>query len=59
MGKTVKNPKRFIISCRVSDKELQTLQDHARASGTNLSELLRQCLNRAAGEALSGSRLSA
>jgi hypothetical protein len=45
VGKTVDNPKRFIISCRVSDRELQVLQEQAKASGTNLSELLRQSLN--------------
>ncbi len=45
MGKSVANPKRFIISCRVNDQELQTLQDLARQKGANLSDLLRQTIN--------------
>jgi len=44
MGKTVNNPKRFIVSCRVDDRELQTLQELARRSGVNISDLLRQTL---------------
>jgi len=45
MGKSVENPKKFIISCRVNDDELQTLQELAKAAGTNISTLLRQSLN--------------
>jgi len=45
MGKSVENPKRFIISCRVNDDELQVLQEMAKAAGTNISTLLRQSLN--------------
>jgi len=45
MGKSVENPKKFIISCRVNDDELQTLQEMAKAAGTNISTLLRQSLN--------------
>jgi len=44
MGKSVKNPKRYIISCRVDDDELIVLQERARACGTNISNLLRNCL---------------
>jgi len=44
MGKSVKDPKRFIISCRVSDEEMQVLQDRARETGTNISNLLRRSL---------------
>lgn len=44
MGKSVKNPKRFIISCRVDDHELDALQERAKACGTNISNLLRVCL---------------
>jgi len=46
MGKSVDNPKKFIISCRVDNAELQTLQEKARAAGTNISALLRLSLNR-------------
>jgi hypothetical protein len=45
MGKSVDNPKKFIISCRVDNAELQTLQEKARAAGTNISALLRLSLN--------------
>jgi hypothetical protein len=46
MGKSVDKPKKFIISCRVDNAELQTLQEKARAAGTNISALLRLSLNR-------------
>jgi len=45
MGKTVENPKKYIISCRVNDEEMQILQDLARKSGTNISDLMRHSLN--------------
>lgn len=45
MGKSVENPKKYIISCRVNDDELQTLQEMARTAGTNISALLRLSLN--------------
>jgi hypothetical protein len=45
MGKSVDNPKKFIISCRVDNDELQTLQEKAKAAGTNISALLRLSLN--------------
>lgn len=45
MGKSVENPKKFIVSCRVNDDELQTLQEMAKAAGTNISNLLRLSLN--------------
>ena len=44
MGKSVKNPKHFIISCRVDDNQLVILQERAKACGTNISNLLRDCL---------------
>jgi hypothetical protein len=45
MGKSVENPKKYIISCRVDDQELQTLQELARSAGTNISNLLRRSLD--------------
>lgn len=45
MGKSVENPKKFIISCRVNDDELQVLQKMAKKAGTNISNLLRLSLN--------------
>ena len=45
MGKFVENPKKYIVSCRVDDQELQILQDLARSAGTNISNLLRRSLD--------------
>jgi hypothetical protein len=45
MGKSVENPKKYIISCRVNDDELQALQEMARTAGTSISSLLRLSLN--------------
>lgn len=44
MGKLIEKPKRYIISCRVTAEEMRLLQETARSSGTNISELLRQTL---------------
>lgn len=44
MGKTVKNPKKFIVSCRVNDSEMEALSKLAQEAGTNISELLRQSI---------------
>jgi hypothetical protein len=45
MGKSVQNPKKFIISCRVNDQEMEMLQQLADKSGLSISKLLRQTLN--------------
>lgn len=45
MGKTVENPKRFIISCRVDDKEMELLQIMADKAGVNISTLLRRSID--------------
>jgi hypothetical protein len=45
MGKSVQNPKKFIISCRVNDQEMELLQQLANQSGLSISNLLRQTLN--------------
>ncbi|PLX97298.1 MAG: hydrogen-dependent growth transcriptional repressor [Desulfuromonas sp.] len=44
MGKSVENPKRYIVSCRVSEDEMTHLQDLARTQGVSLTALLRQAL---------------
>lgn len=44
MGKTVDNPKKYIISCRINDEELQVLQNIAKQSDVSISTLLRQSL---------------
>lgn len=45
MGKTVKHPKTYIVSCRVSDRELEFIQRLAQDAGTNISNLLRRRLD--------------
>ena len=45
MGKSVENPKRYIISCRVNDQEMEVLQEIAKNHGTSISTLLRRSLN--------------
>ncbi len=59
MGKSVDNPKKYIISCRVNDDELQTLQEMAKTAGTNISSLLRLSLNLLEENPAGGARLSA
>ncbi|MGE4544618.1 MAG: ribbon-helix-helix protein, CopG family [Pedobacter sp.] len=44
MGKSVENPKKNIISCRVNDREMEALQDLAKKAGTNISDLVRQSI---------------
>ena len=44
MGRTVKNPKKHIISCRVNEGEMESLQYLTEESGISISELLRQTL---------------
>jgi hypothetical protein len=44
MGKSVKNPKKHIVSCRVNEGEMETLQHLTEESGISISDLLRQSL---------------
>jgi hypothetical protein len=44
MGRTSTNPKKFIISCRVNHREMQSLQKRAEASGLSITMLLRKSL---------------
>jgi len=59
MGKPVENPKRYIISCRINDDELQILQDLARSADTSISALLRHSLDLLQQNAGQGLQLSA
>lgn len=59
MGKTVENPKKYIISCRINDEEMQVLQDLSREQGTSISTLLRQSLLMLDQGAFQDTRLSA
>lgn len=45
MGKSIENPKKYIISCRVDDQEIQILRELARSAGTNISNLLRRSID--------------
>jgi hypothetical protein len=45
MGKPVEKPKKYIVSCRLDDQEMERLRLIARQSGTNISGLLRKTLN--------------
>lgn len=44
MGKSVKDPKKHIVSCRVNEGEMEALQHLTEMSGISISELLRQSL---------------
>jgi len=44
MGRSVKHPKKFIVSCRVDDEEMRLLVERARTERTNISEMLRRSL---------------
>jgi len=44
MGKSVQNPKKYIISCRVNEVEMEVLQHMTEEFGTSISELLRQSI---------------
>jgi hypothetical protein len=44
MGKRAENAKKFIISCRVNNQEMDQLQSLAQESGNSISDLLRKSL---------------
>lgn len=44
MGKRAENAKKFIISCRVNNQEMDQLQSLAQESGNSISDLLRMSL---------------
>ena len=45
MGRRAANAKKFIISCRVNNEEMDILQNLAKESGSSISDLLRKSLN--------------
>ncbi len=45
MGRRAYNAKKFIVSCRVNNEEMDLLQSIAKESGTSISELLRKSLS--------------
>lgn len=44
MGRKAENAKKFIISCRVNNEEMDQLQSLAREQGASISDLLRKSL---------------
>lgn len=44
MGRKSENTKKYIVSCRVNDSEMDQLQILAREQGSSISELLRKSL---------------
>ena len=44
MGRKTENAKKFIVSCRVDDVEMDQLQSLAREQGASVSDLLRKSL---------------
>ena len=44
MGRRAANAKKFIVSCRVDNEEMDFLQRIAKKSGKSISDLLRKSL---------------
>jgi len=44
MGKRAENAKKFIVSCRVDNQEMDQLQNLAKESGNSISDLLRKSI---------------
>ncbi|NOY13560.1 MAG: hydrogen-dependent growth transcriptional repressor [Deltaproteobacteria bacterium] len=44
MGRRAANAKKFIVSCRVNNEEMDLLQSIAKKSDSSISELLRKSL---------------
>lgn len=44
MGRKADNAKKFIVSCRVNNEEMDQLQCLAREHGASISDLLRKSL---------------
>lgn len=44
MARTSQNPKKFIVSCRINDEEMETLRELAEESGLSITMLLRKSL---------------
>jgi len=45
MARTTTNKMNHVVSCRVNDREMDTLRLLARKSGVSITTLLRQSLN--------------
>ncbi len=45
MARSVKTPKKYIVSCRINDDEMEILKRLAARDNTNISDLLRLSLD--------------
>lgn len=45
MARTSANPKKFIISCRVSNEEMETLRELSEETGLSITMLVRKSLD--------------
>ncbi len=45
MAKMKENSKRFIVSCRVDNQEMDILKERADRDGVSITQLLRNCLD--------------
>jgi glycine cleavage system pyridoxal-binding protein P len=45
MPKFSANPKKFVVSCRVTPKEMEVLQGQAEETGLSITMLLRKSLD--------------
>jgi glycine cleavage system pyridoxal-binding protein P len=45
MPKFSTNPKKFVVSCRVTPKEMEVLQGQAEETGLSITMLLRKSLD--------------
>jgi len=50
MAKHKENSKKFIISCRVDNQEMDILKERADRDGVSITQLLRACLDFVEGE---------
>lgn len=57
MGRSSSNPKKFIISFRVNDREMRALHERAQKSGVSITRLMRQSLDLPAQQQLSSNSL--
>jgi len=59
VARSATNPKKFIVSCRVNHREMETLQKRAEESGISITTLLRKSLELMDRDGNTASRASA
>lgn len=50
MAKAKENAKKFIVSCRIDNHEMDILKERADRDGVSITQLLRSCLDFVEGE---------